>query len=54
MKSLWNGLVAIGLWCGNLMATPSPVVLDVYADAYPPFIREEGGTEGPMWMPFGN
>ena len=48
MKALWIGLVAVGLWCGNLVAAPSPVVLDVYADAYPPFIREEGGAlEGP-------
>ena len=33
MKALWIGLVAVGLWCGNLVAAPSPVVLDVYADA---------------------
>lgn len=44
MKALWIGLVAVGLWCGNLVAAPSPVVLDVYADAYPPFIREEDGV----------
>ena len=44
MKALWIGLVAVGLWCGHLMAAPSPVVLDVYVDAYPPFIREADGV----------
>lgn len=43
MKIRWLAIWALTWWNTALPATPAPMELTIYADAYPPFIQHEGG-----------